>query len=44
MQNCYQYAGADTGELSMVFSFHHLKKVDYVSNGGLCHLTVVVRD
>ena len=31
MQNCYQYAGADTGELSMVFSFHHLK-VDFVGN------------
>lgn len=31
MQNCYHYAGADTGELSMVFSFHHLK-VDFVGN------------
>ena len=24
IENCYQYAGRDTGELSMVFSFHHL--------------------
>lgn len=31
MENCYRYAGADTGELSMVFSFHHLK-VDFVGN------------
>ncbi len=31
MDNCYKYAGADTGELSMVFSFHHLK-VDFVGN------------
>ena len=31
MENCYTYAGADTGELSMVFSFHHLK-VDFVGN------------
>ena len=31
MANCYKYAGADTGELSMVFSFHHLK-VDFVGN------------
>lgn len=31
MENCYKYAGADTGELSMVFSFHHLK-VDFVGN------------
>lgn len=31
MENCYKYAGVDTGELSMVFSFHHLK-VDFVGN------------
>lgn len=31
MGNCFRYAGADTGELSMVFSFHHLK-VDFVGN------------
>ena len=31
LDNCYQYAGADTHELSMVFSFHHLK-VDFVGN------------
>ena len=31
MENCYRYAGAETGELSMVFSFHHLK-VDFVGN------------
>lgn len=31
MENCYRYAGADTGELSMTFSFHHLK-VDFVGN------------
>ena len=31
IENCYQYAGADTGELSMVFSFHHLK-VDFMGN------------
>ena len=31
MDNCYKYAGAETGELSMVFSFHHLK-VDFVGN------------
>lgn len=31
MEHCYRYAGADTGELSMVFSFHHLK-VDFVGN------------
>lgn len=31
IENCYQYAGADTGELSMVFSFHHLK-VDFMEN------------
>ena len=28
IENCVQYAGADTGELDSVFSFHHLK-VDY---------------
>ncbi len=31
IENCYQYAGKDTGELSMVFSFHHLK-VDFMGN------------
>ncbi len=31
MEHCYRYAGADTGELNMVFSFHHLK-VDFVGN------------
>lgn len=31
MEHCYKYAGAETGELSMVFSFHHLK-VDFVGN------------
>ena len=31
IENCYKYAGADTGELSMVFSFHHLK-VDFMGN------------
>ena len=31
MENCFQYAGRDTGELSMVFSFHHLK-VDFMGN------------
>lgn len=31
IENCYQYAGAETGELSMVFSFHHLK-VDFMGN------------
>ena len=31
MENCYQYAGRDTNELSMVFSFHHLK-VDFMGN------------
>lgn len=31
MENCYRYAGADTGELTMVFSFHHLK-VDFMGN------------
>ncbi len=29
LENCVQYAGADTGELSMTFSFHHLK-IDYL--------------
>lgn len=28
LENCIKYAGADSNELSMVFSFHHLK-VDY---------------
>lgn len=31
IENCYQYAGRETGELSMVFSFHHLK-VDFMGN------------
>lgn len=31
MEQCYQYAGRTTGELSMVFSFHHLK-VDFAGN------------
>ncbi len=31
MENCCDYAGADSGELSMVFSFHHLK-VDFMGN------------
>ncbi len=31
MENCFQYAGADSRELSMVFSFHHLK-VDFMGN------------
>ncbi|PST48398.1 alpha,alpha-phosphotrehalase [Bifidobacterium callitrichos] len=31
MEQCYRYAGADTHELSMVFSFHHLK-VDFMGN------------
>ncbi|OUP01019.1 alpha,alpha-phosphotrehalase [Drancourtella sp. An210] len=31
IENCYQYAGEDTKELSMVFSFHHLK-VDFMGN------------
>lgn len=31
MEHCYQYAGADTNQLSMVFNFHHMK-VDYVGN------------
>lgn len=28
IENCFEYAGEETGELSMVFNFHHLK-VDY---------------
>lgn len=31
MENCYKYAGEKTGELSMVFAFHHLK-VDFMGN------------
>ena len=31
MENCFKYAGADSHELSMVFSFHHLKK-DFAGN------------
>ena len=31
MENCFSYAGADSHELSMVFSFHHLK-VDFMGN------------
>lgn len=31
MENCYEYAGAKSNELSMVFSFHHLK-VDFMGN------------
>ena len=31
MENCYRYASEDGRELSMVFSFHHLK-VDFVGN------------
>lgn len=31
MEHCYRYAGADTGELTMVFNFHHLK-VDFMGN------------
>ena len=31
MENCFQYAGADSHELSMVFSFHHLK-TDFAGN------------
>lgn len=31
MENCYRYAGEDGKELSMVFSFHHLK-VDFMEN------------
>ena len=31
MENCYQYASEEGKELSMVFSFHHLK-VDFMGN------------
>ena len=31
MESCYDYAGANSRELSMVFSFHHLK-VDFAGN------------
>ena len=31
MENCFGYAGMDNKELSMVFSFHHLK-VDFMGN------------
>lgn len=31
MENCYKYASEKTGELSMVFTFHHLK-VDFMGN------------
>ena len=31
MENCSKYAGEKTGELSMVFTFHHLK-VDFMGN------------
>ncbi len=31
MEHCYKYAGKDTGELTMVFNFHHLK-VDFMGN------------
>ncbi len=31
LENCFRYAGEDSGELSMVFSFHHLK-VDFMGN------------
>ena len=31
IENCYDYAGENTRELSMVFSFHHLK-VDFMGN------------
>lgn len=31
MENCFGYAGADSHELSMVFSFHHLK-TDFMGN------------
>ena len=31
LENCYKYAGEDCKELSMVFSFHHLK-VDFMDN------------
>jgi len=31
MESCFQYSGAESRELSMVFSFHHLK-VDFAGN------------
>lgn len=31
MENCFEYAGENSHELSMVFSFHHLK-VDFMGN------------
>ena len=31
MENCFGYAGEDSHELSMVFSFHHLK-IDFMGN------------
>ena len=31
MENCFSYAGEDSNELSMVFSFHHLK-TDFMGN------------
>lgn len=31
LENCYQYANGEGTELSMVFSFHHLK-VDFMGN------------
>lgn len=31
IENCYDYAGENTRELSMVFSFHYLK-VDFMGN------------
>lgn len=31
IENCYRYAGENENELSMVFSFHHLK-VDFMGN------------
>lgn len=31
MENCFEYAGEDSHELSMVFIFHHLK-VDFMGN------------
>ena len=31
IENCYEYAGEKSNELSMVFSFHHLK-VDFMGN------------
>lgn len=31
MENCFEYAGEDSYELSMVFSFHHLK-ADFMGN------------